>query len=85
MNCLAALERDTSLEAMWHAYRAFHFLPQNELETDPSIRGAHLEPLLRIGEPAVLPVAFNVVLKHDRMLEHTKYRFGHEIQFLTQT
>jgi hypothetical protein len=38
----AAVERETSLEAMWHAYRAFHFSPQSEVEANPSIRGALL-------------------------------------------
>jgi ATP-dependent RNA helicase RhlE len=39
---VADIEGDTSLEAMWQAYRAFHFSPQNQVEADPSIRGALL-------------------------------------------
>ena len=42
MNYAAVVERETPLEAMWHAYRASDFSPPNQVEADPSIRGALL-------------------------------------------
>jgi RHS repeat-associated protein len=42
MNCAGVCERELSLEAMWRAYRASDFSSQNQVEADPSTRGALL-------------------------------------------